>query len=58
MAKGVNWKIVFVRPPSVRVLPAGYSIIFKIKGLNVFRDLFKAGMLMIGQADPREVRMV
>lgn len=58
MAKGVNWKVVFVRPLSVRVLAVGYSVISKIKGLNLFLDLFKAGTLMIGDAVLREVRMV
>lgn len=58
MAKGVNWKVVFVSSLSVRVLPAGYGVILKIKGLNLFPDLFRAGTLMVGQADLREVRMI
>lgn len=42
MAKGVNWKVVFVSFLSVRVLPAGYGIISKIKGLNLISWPFQS----------------
>lgn len=51
MAKGVNWKVVFVSSLSVRVLPAGNGVVSKMKGLNLFPDLFEAGALMVGQAE-------